>query len=130
MAEVKGGGIVLCVLAGIGVITLIWYAQQDPEASKIVPQMQGEGQVMGLGLQADTSLSSGTPLDMSQHLHGWHPGYDPDPSAQPVTQSAHRYPAVPGGNISTVIHQGWGSLCNKAPAGNEWLIAPPEAAVL
>lgn len=127
---IDGGGTVLTILAGIGVLTLIYYANQDPEASKIVPQVQGEAQMMGLNVTLDTNTKAGSPLDMSQHIHGYHPGYDPDPTAQPVTQSKHRYPAVAGGNISTVMHQGWGACVNKAPAGNAWLIAPPEAAVL
>lgn len=120
----------LCILAGIGVAALIYYANQDPDSSKIVPQVQGEGQMMGLGLQATMRLNPGTPLDTNHEIHGWHPGYDPDPTCQPVTQSKHRYPSVPGGNISTVMHQGWSALTLKAPAGNEWLVAPPETAVL
>jgi hypothetical protein len=126
----KDQTIVCLAIGAAGIGALIWYAQKDPEASKIVPQVQGEQQMMGLGLQATMRVNAGTPLDMRQENHGWHPGYDPDPSAQPVTQCAHRYPAVPGGNISTVIHQGWSGVANKAPAGNEWMITPPEAATL
>jgi hypothetical protein len=85
---------------------------------------------MGLGVQAGMRVNAGTPLDTSHTNHGWHPGYDPDPSAQPVTQSRVRYPAVPGGNISTVMHKGWSSVANSQPPGRDWWLNPPEAAVL
>jgi hypothetical protein len=130
MATVEGGGKVVCILAGIGVIALIWYAMQLTGDDGPVPEHQKEGQVMGLGLQPGQVLNAGTPLDTNHVDHGWHPGYDPDPSAQPVTQSRHRYPAVPGGNISTVMHKGWSQAMLNAPAGNDWFRNPPEAAVI
>lgn len=117
------------ILAGIGVAALIWYAYQNTD-DVVVPEVQGEGQVMGLGVRADINLGEGTPLDMAQHFHGWHPGYDPQPSAQPVTQSRHRYPALPGGNISNVMHHGWSQVGERSPNGSEWMLNPPEVAVL
>lgn len=125
----KGEEVTLWSLAGLGVIALIYMAQQQND-SKIVPQVQSELQVMGLGVQAGMRINAGTPLDMSHHLHGWHPGYDPDPTGQPVTQTPHRYPSVPGGNMSTVMHKGWQACISDSPAGNDWLITPPEAASL
>lgn len=125
----KGEEIVIWAFAAMGVAAFIYMAQQQTD-TQIVPQIQGEGQVMGLGVQAGMRVNAGTNLDMSHHLHGWHPGYDPDPTGQPVTQSRHRYPAVPGGNISTVMHKGWQACISDTPAGNDWLITPPEAASL
>ena len=119
----------VCVLAGIGLAALIYYAYSQTD-DVVVPDSQKEGQMMGLGIQDDEKLVAGTPLDMSQHYHGWHPGYDPDPTGQPVTQSKHRYPAVPGGNISNVMHLGWKGCAMRAPAGNDWFTTPPEAAVI
>lgn len=86
--------------------------------------------MMGMGITPDTPVRAGSPLDASHYIHGYHPGFDPDPSAQPVVQSRVRYPAVPGGNLSTVMHKGWSSVNNDSPAGNDWLITPPEAAVI
>lgn len=118
------------VLAGIGLAALLYYATQQTGDSTPIPEAQGEAQVMGLGVQAGMKVAAGSPLDMDQKHHGWTPGYDPDPTAQPVMQSRHRYPALPGGNISTVMHKGWSSACNDAPSGNDWRLNPPEAAVI
>lgn len=85
---------------------------------------------MGLNVAAGMRVNAGTPLDCSYEIHGWHPGYDPDPSCQPVTQSKHRYPAVPGGNISTVMHQGWSAMSGMSPSGDDWRLNPPEVAVI
>lgn len=117
------------IIAGIGVAALVWYASQQTD-SVAVPEVQGEGQVMGLGVSADLAFGEGTPLDMTQHFHGYHPGYDPAPSAQPVTQSRHRYPVLPGGNISNVMHHGWSQVAKNSPAGNDWRLNPPEVAVI
>lgn len=126
----KPNEMVVWSLAGIGVVALLYIAQQQT-GSKMVPGVQKDEDMVGLGIQASTAvLTNGTNLDMDWEIHGWHPGFDPDPHAVPVTQSKHRYPAVPGGNISTVIHKGWSALMTDAPAGNDWRIAPPEAAVL
>lgn len=37
----------------------------------------------------------------------------------------HRYPDVSGGNISTVIHQGFASLNKRAPEDADWIDRPP-----
>lgn len=117
-------------IAGLGLLGILYMIKDQTDAN-IVPGVQGEAQVMGLGVKASTNYGTGTPLDMSQHHHGWHPGYDPDPTGQPVTQSKHRYPAVPGGNISTVLHNGWGSCIHSAPGGeNNWFLTPPEVAIV
>jgi len=110
------------------VLVLVWYAYQQTD-DVAVPETQGEAQVMGLGQRADIQIGEGTPLDMAQHFHGWHPGYDPDPSAQPVTQSRHRYPTLPGGNISTVMHKGWAQAGQDQPNSTGWFLNPPEVAV-
>lgn len=120
----------LCTIGLIGIAVLIYYAQKGTGDTAIVPDVQGEAQVMGMGVQAGMRVNAGTPLDIKSTDHGWHPGYDPDPTAQPVMQSRHRYPALPGGNISTVMHQGWAGVMKNAPAGNDWFTTPPEAAVL
>lgn len=124
------GKVLLTVLAGVGVIALLYYAQQQTGEGQPVPQVQTEAQVMGLGVQAGMRVNAGTPLDTRHTNHGWHPGFDPDPSAQPVVESKVRYPAIPGGNISTVMHNGWSQACKAAPAGNDWRLNPPEAAVI
>lgn len=126
----KGTEYTIAALAGLGIIFLLYLIAQQTGDAMPVPENQGEGQMMGMNIAAGMRVNAGTPLDTSYEIHGWHPGYDPDPSCQPVTQSKVRYPAVPGGNISTVMHQGWSAMSDKAPAGNDWRLNPPEAAVL
>lgn len=118
----------ICVLGAIGVVALA-YLGYCQTGSKPVPQVQGEGQAMGLGVQATNRICAGTPLDMRPEIHFWSPGFDVNP-AEPVVQPRHRYPAIPGGNMSTVMHKGWGAFNTDAPAGNDWMITPPEVAVL
>lgn len=118
---------VLWILAGIGVGVLVYCGMQMTN-DKPIPQDQKEGQMLGLGTQAGMKVEAGAPLDMRISTHFWSPEYDDAP--QPTVQSRHRYPAVPGGNLSTVMHKGWSSLSNDSPNGNDWLITPPEAAVL
>jgi hypothetical protein len=125
----KGTEYTLAILAGIGVVTLLYLASQMT-GEQPVAEVQTDERVMGLGVQAGMRVNAGTPLDLSYHIHGWHPGYDPDPTGQPVTQSKHRYPAIPGGNLSTVMHQGWSQAMKNAPAGKDWFETPPEAAIV
>jgi hypothetical protein len=124
------GKVLLTVLAGVGVIALLYYAQQQTGESRPIPEVQTEAQVMGLGVQAGMTVNAGTPLDTRHECHGWHPGFDPDPSAQPVVEPRVRYPAISGGNISTVMHNGWDRMAQSAPAGDDWRRIPPEAAVI
>jgi hypothetical protein len=121
---------VLCILAAFGIASLIYVIQSRQDMDGPVPSSQKEGQAMGFGIQGDTKIAAGTPLDCSPEIHGWHPGYDPDSSAQPTMITQHRYPAIPGGNMSTVMHKGWSSMIHDAPADNDWFLNPPEAAVL
>lgn len=125
----KGEEITLWVLAGIGVLSLAWMAQQQTQGSK-APKVQSDEDVLGIGAQGSVMSKPGMPLDVRVDLHGWHPGYDPNPHAVPVRQPRVRYPAVPGGNLSTVMHKGWSSCVNDAPFNNIWFNVPPEASVL
>lgn len=120
----------LCLLAGAGVIALLYYANQQTDNVLPDPEIQTEAQVMGLGVQGTFKVAAGSPLDTEHIHHGWFPGYDPDPSAQPVVEPRVRYPALPGGNISSVLHNGWSQVSNKPPAGGGWFNNPPEAAVI
>lgn len=92
--------------------------------------MMGMGVAGSVKFGPDMRVNSGTALDMRPEMHQWMPGYDPDPSATPVVTMRQRYPAVPGGNISTVMHRGFSAFNNASPADNDWRVDPPEAAVL
>jgi len=101
-----------------------------------VPEVQTESQVEGMGVKAGLRFDqygSGTMLDMSPKLHFWAPGFDESLVGLPAEQggtvkTAHRYPALPGGNITTVMHHGWSGM--QEPECNVWFRNPPEAAVL
>lgn len=127
----KDTEITITVIAGLGLLAIIYLINQNTGGIRPTPERQTEAQFGGLAIPLDTNLASGTPLDTSNEHHGWHPGHDPVPQAQPVTQSRHRYPAVPGGNISSIMHNGWGVCVNNMPGGErDWFLTPPEAAII
>ena len=119
----------VCGIFGLGIAMLVYIAMNNT-GDQVVPDVQSEEQTMGLGVQAGLRLNAGTPLDIRPHIHFFDVGYEPPNSCpQPVTLQ-HRYPAVPGGNISTVMHRGWSAMREGAPADNRWFNTPPEVAVL
>jgi hypothetical protein len=124
-------GLLYLLTAGIAVAA--WYAYTNtPGKSGYIPPKQSGIMTMGMNTQALNMTKPGRYLDCNPDIHFWHPGMDPTSgdSAQPVMQPRLRYPSLPGGNISVVMHQGWSSLMEGAPAGNDWFLNPPEAAVL
>jgi hypothetical protein len=129
--------LLLIVLALGAGVTFYFAVNNSPGPSAPVPNVQGEGQVMGLNVESPFDVSVGIDAkaagsNVQHHPHFWIPGLDPVPGATPCNQyTPHRYPAIPGGNISTVMHQGIvAACCNNAPADNDWRLNPPEAAVL
>ena len=121
-----------CVALFIGAAIAFYYANQSSGVSP-VPEIQTEDQVMGMGVRAGISYNANTHLDMNPALHFWAPGFNENlvglpPSEGGTVKTPHRYPALPGGNISTVMHKGWSGL--ESPACNDWFRNPPEAAVL
>lgn len=66
----------------------------------------------------DTAISQ---LDTGDHY--FHPAYCVPGQTQIFT--AHRYPTVSGGGISTLIHQGMDALSVPAPQDDDWRIRPP-----
>jgi hypothetical protein len=116
-------------LAGIGLVTLFYLiAQQDDP--RPVPNEQQKEDMVGVNAPIELNPNAGTPLDLDYRIHGWHPGYDPEPTVQPVTRPRCGYPAVSGGNMSNVMHYGYSSLLNNQPPDRDWWLNPPEAAVL
>jgi hypothetical protein len=120
----------ILIFGAIGVAVIGYMINQNTDGAVPVPQTQSEAQMMGLGTQAANLAPKGSPLDMSVETHFWTPGYDDCNPSQPTVNSRHRYPAVPGGNVTYVMHHGWSSVAQDAPAGNAWFANPPEASVL
>ncbi len=132
-AERKG----ICAILILGAGVILYYATlKTPGSSRPIPATQRESQVMGLNVRAGITYGTpGSPLDMSamHDLHFWAPGWSNTGTTvddHPVVVTPHRYPAIPGGNLSTVMHKGWSSLMDSSPAMNDWFRNPPEVAIL
>lgn len=61
--------------------------------------------------------------DLDTGDHYFHPAYCVPGQTQIFT--AHRYPAVSGGSISTVMHHGMDRLKVPAPQDGDWINRPP-----
>lgn len=121
------------VFGGLILVALYFAVTNTAESPRRAPQYQTEAQVMGMGVASNMRMNYGTPLSMAPELHFWAPGFnDPGWLAEdhPVVPNRHRYPSIPGGNVSTVMHKGWSAFQEAPPANSEWFLNPPEAAVL
>jgi hypothetical protein len=119
----------VCAFIGLGAIILLYLAYSG-SSDNVVPQLQTEAQFLNMNIDGNLSINPGSPLDMRVSTHFWAPGTNPrDSTDAPVVKSRVRYPVVPGGNLSSVMHKGWGGFCANAP-NDDWFRNPPEAAVL
>jgi len=128
--------IAIALAAGV---SFYFAVNSTPDGDPNAPPIQDKNQVTsGLGVAANPfSVSVGIDAEKAgsntrPQPHFWVPGLDPCPGATPCKQyTPHRYPALSGANISTVMHQGIvPACCNNAPADNDWRLNPPEVAVL
>ena len=126
------GLIVLALFAGFS----FYFAVNTSDGPNTpVPTFQYEAHTVGMGVDNPWAVSLGIDAQLPtphRQVHFWIPGLDPSPGATDSIQcTPHRYPAVPGGNISTVMHHGIvEACCNLSPAQNDWRLNPPEVAVL
>jgi hypothetical protein len=106
------GSLIVLFIAHVG------YQRSDKTGQ---PRYQGipgaTGFVTGLNV-VDTVIKS---LDTGEHY--FHPIHCVPGQTQIFTQ--HKYPTVSGGNISTLIHQGYDRLKVPAPQDDDWRTAPP-----
>ena len=131
---------VLVIIALLAGVTFYFAVDNSPGPNAPIPAIQTEAQVGSLGQRAGLLIGASGPdigyagrINLQEHF--WAPGfgynYVNSPDDTPVTVTPHRYPVVPGGNISTVMHHGIVEACvNRAPADNDWRLNPPETAVL
>lgn len=120
-------------ILGVGVMIALYYATSNDGRPNIIPDVQTEAQVMGLGVQAGMRVNPNTPLDLSFETHFWAPGQNPRDQLAiglPTIKAKVSYPSVPGGNTSTVMHKGWSQFSQISPESNKWFLNPPSAAVL
>lgn len=115
------------VFIGLAAAGALYFAVNATPNTQSVPQFETEAQLAGLSI--DTGITLGPLMDTS---HLWDPTGNPRDKNPPcgVVATPHRYPSVPGGNISTVMHKGWSAMTDWAPAGNDWFMNPPSVAVL
>jgi hypothetical protein len=111
------------LLAGIvalGIFVYLGYRQSDDANTQ--PRYEGEAATAGLSgvFQVFEHLNTGD--------HYFHPGYCTD--GQSVRFTPHRYPAISGGNITALIHQGFDAMKYTAPQDSDWMQQPPGSEVL
>jgi hypothetical protein len=98
--------------AFIGLIVLVAHKRTENTGQ---PRYQNAAPEVGLNVMAVDSLDTGD--------HYFHPNYCVPGQTQIWT--AHRYPAVSGGNISTLIHHGMDRLKVPAPQDDDWIKNSP-----
>lgn len=128
----NGHELAIVVLLGLAATGALYFAVNSTPNQDSIPQFQTEAQMMGLNVNAGIRLGTGTPLDLNTSCHFWDPQTNPRDKNPPcgVVTTPHRYPSVPGGNISTIIHKGWSAMSEDAPSDNTWFDTPPSVAVL
>lgn len=115
------------VLIGLAAAGALYFAVSNTPNTDSIPQFQTELQFGSMNVKSGIQLG---PLMDTSHL--WDPCGNPRDANSPqgFVTTPHRYPCVPGGNISTVMHKGWSAMTDWAPAGNDWFMNPPSVAVL
>jgi hypothetical protein len=112
------------LVLGAGVVLIVLYLAQQSSGDSLlgVPAVETEEQFSGLAAGIENRVSPGSMLDMSTDIHFYVPGYNcPE---QSTIYTRHRYPLVPGGNISTIIHRGFDAFKLGSP-DNTWRVQPP-----
>jgi hypothetical protein len=106
------------ILVGVAFIVLACYVARDRTDNTGQPRYQTESPVMASMSVAMLGIDG---LDTGDHY--FHPAHCVPGQTQIYT--AHKYPAVTGGNISTLIHHGMDRLSKPAPQDDDWLKRPP-----
>jgi hypothetical protein len=107
---------IVLIAAGGALVILLCYVGYSRQQNKGQPRYESPGGAATAGLfGVIDALDTG--------VHYFHPAYCVPGQTQIFTQ--HKYPDKPGGNISTLIHQGYDRLSRPAPQDNDWIIRPP-----
>jgi len=103
------------ILVGAAFAGLLFYVAYDQSDKGQARYQSPKGFAVGLGFVAIDALDTGD--------HYFHPAYCVPGQTQIFT--AHKYPEVSGGEISTLIHQGMDALRRPAPQDDDWRTMPP-----
>jgi hypothetical protein len=108
----KSLGVAVVGLSFIGLLVLMARQRTDNTGQ---PRYQDDASLASLSPMAIDALDTGA--------HYFHPNFCVPGQTQIWTQ--HRYPAVSGGNVSTLIHHGMSALRRPAPQDSDWIERPP-----
>jgi hypothetical protein len=109
----------LAIICGVALLAVLYIANESTDT-----ESDGIEAKSGMDLGSLNVGGFVTMLDTSPEIHGWSPGYDPDPSSQDVVKPRLRYPTITGANVSCVIHRGFDAMRFPGIDG-EWATAPP-----
>lgn len=114
--------LILLTVAIIGGGVFAYLGYQKTDVSDQQPRYEGEAVTAGLAgaFKVFDHLNTGD--------HYFHPGYCTD--GQSLGFTPHRYPAVSGGNITALVHQGFDAMMRPAPQDADWFSQPPGSEVL
>ena len=120
-----------CAVLGIAAVIVLVIAMNNTDGnSPPVPKNQGEKQVMGMWVDPTIPVRANATEIIDCGLHFWAPGFPDGNTGEPCRSTPHRYPAIPGGNVSNIMHKGWSAITDASPTDNLWFYNPPEVAVL
>lgn len=105
------------VSVGVAFLAVLCYVAYDRSNTGQPRYQSSTGIATGFNV-IDTAVDA---LDTGDHY--FHPAYCVPGQTQIFT--AHKYPTVSGGSISTLIHQGMDALNVPAPQDDDWRIRPP-----
>jgi len=105
---VKLNAWLVVALAAVG---LLWYIAYQEVDKPTMPQTETSLTGFNASLDACTAHEFFRPETVTLN--------------QELVFTPHRYPNVTGGNISTLIHQGFSALRLPAPQDNKWITCPP-----
>jgi len=105
--------------AGSALVLLFAWVGWLRDESTTQPRYEGELGIAGLANAIVDGLDTGD--------HYFHPNYCVPGQTQIFT--AHKYPIIPGGNITALMHHGISRMSKPAPQDDDWRIMPPGEAM-
>jgi hypothetical protein len=119
----KGVLALLGLLSLLGFIaTYLWSGGQVPRYLVNAPEDDLLQAFNHMSLVPETA---GDKCPEHPYQPGFHNYQDPMWDNAPRVFTPHRYPRVAGGNISLIIHKGWGQMMQPAPSDGDWMDLPP-----
>lgn len=111
----------------VGVLTYMAFQQSGGSQTAKTPIYDSMAATFYQGLsQAIPALTAASTYQADQgHQHTNHEWTCPDYDCRGQITLPHRYPCVPGQNITALIHNGYDALMKPAMKDAWWLMSPP-----